>query len=94
MSRPQEVQALVARLTDALGAPVRDRARGLHRWRCPICGGGHGDPLGLYRPLVVSDDGWVVCEASLRRGYVDDETCPFTLDRLAIALREIAGGAR
>lgn len=96
------VTALVELMTDRLGPPVTLRYRSgavsgpaellgrefgrLYRFRCLVCGGGFGDPL--YRPLVVRDDGLVVCQASLRRGY-GDPTCSFTVRKLARLLSEL-----
>jgi len=84
---------LVEVLTDRLGPPVvkhwragelsppdvplGDEFARFYRFPCPVCGGGFGDPLRLYRPLVVAENGEVFCRAS---------SCTFTVGKLAMAL--------
>jgi hypothetical protein len=85
-----EQAATLERLANSLGAPLHDRMLGLYRFRCPLCGGGYGDPI--WRPLVLVEargdaaDGRLYCEASLERGF-GPPTCVFSPAKLAAALR-------
>jgi hypothetical protein len=73
-SHSRIVAEAVERFTRAFGPPiatpecVNDGRGGLERarfrqwrWPCPVCGGGSDDPI--YRPLVITSDGEVRCEA-------------------------------
>jgi hypothetical protein len=58
------IAALSAHGEAGLDGFVRDEDAGCWLARCPVCKADQNDPWGIWRPVVIADEGYVQCTAN------------------------------